>query len=81
MRRRHWNKGELAFQAANYTLLALLSLLFLVPLLAIVSTSLVGETELMRRGASFWFPTSWTSPLTGSCWRTAPRCTALTGSP
>ncbi|PYI57470.1 carbohydrate ABC transporter permease [Paenibacillus flagellatus] len=42
--------GEAAFQAFNYALLGLLSLAFIVPFLAIVSTSFVGESELIRRG-------------------------------
>jgi putative aldouronate transport system permease protein len=48
--------GETAFQAFNYAFLVLLSLAFIVPFLAIVSTSFVGENELIRRGNFILIP-------------------------
>jgi putative aldouronate transport system permease protein len=48
--------GERVFQTVNYTFLTTLSLVFLVPLLIIVSTSLVGENELIRRGSFILIP-------------------------
>jgi putative aldouronate transport system permease protein len=48
--------GDRVFQTVNYTFLTTLSLVFLVPLLIIVSTSLVGENELIRRGSFILIP-------------------------
>lgn len=48
--------GEMTFQLFNYTLLTLLSLSFIAPFLAIVSTSFVGENELIRRGNFILIP-------------------------
>ncbi|RAV09398.1 carbohydrate ABC transporter permease [Paenibacillus contaminans] len=48
--------GEAAFQAFNYAFLVLLSLAFIVPFAAIVSTSFVGENELIRRGNFILIP-------------------------
>ncbi len=56
MRRIRLSVGERVFQTVNYTFLTILSLVFLVPLLIIVSTSLVGENELIRRGSFILIP-------------------------
>ena len=48
--------GERAFHVFNYTLLTVLSLLFILPFLVILSTSLVSESELMRRGSFILIP-------------------------
>ncbi|MBP1991403.1 carbohydrate ABC transporter permease [Paenibacillus eucommiae] len=44
------------FAASNYTFLTLLSLTFIVPFIVILSTSLVSETELIRRGNFILIP-------------------------
>lgn len=54
--RRRLHGGEAAFQIFNYGLLTLLSLAFIAPFLAIVSTSFVGESELIRRGNFILIP-------------------------
>ncbi|WP_135557483.1 carbohydrate ABC transporter permease [Paenibacillus cymbidii] len=45
-----------AFQIANYTLLIVLSLMFVLPFVVVASTSLVGESELLRRGSFILIP-------------------------
>jgi putative aldouronate transport system permease protein len=49
-------RGERIFLVVNYILLTLLSLLFLLPFLIVVSTSMVGESELLRRGSFILIP-------------------------
>jgi len=48
--------GEKTFQSFNYILLIIISLLFLVPFLIVLSTSFVSESEAMRRGAFILIP-------------------------
>ncbi|MBP1995151.1 carbohydrate ABC transporter permease [Paenibacillus eucommiae] len=48
--------GETIFQICNYVLLILLALLFILPFLAVLSTSLVSEAELIRRGSFILVP-------------------------
>ncbi|MBO9606754.1 MAG: carbohydrate ABC transporter permease [Paenibacillaceae bacterium] len=48
--------GEKAFQAFNYALLTLISLSFIVPFVVVLSSSLVSESELIRRGSFILFP-------------------------
>jgi len=48
--------GETAFQAVNVALLTVLSLLFVLPFLVVISTSLVSESELIDRGSFILFP-------------------------
>lgn len=48
--------GIAAFAFANYTLLTALALLFVLPFLVVLSTSLVSEAELMRRGSFILIP-------------------------
>lgn len=48
--------GETVFQIANYTGLTLLALAFVLPFLMVLSTSLVGEAELIRRGSFILIP-------------------------
>lgn len=48
--------GERAFEIFNYAFLAWLSVAFLVPVLTVLSTSLIGPEEYARRGAFILFP-------------------------
>ncbi|MBP1996287.1 carbohydrate ABC transporter permease [Paenibacillus eucommiae] len=48
--------GETVFQVANYTLLTVLALLFILPFLVVLSTSMVSEAELIRRGSFILVP-------------------------
>ncbi|RAV09512.1 carbohydrate ABC transporter permease [Paenibacillus contaminans] len=50
------SSSEKAFQIFNYTFLTVLSLLFIIPFIVIVSTSLVSENELIRRGSFILIP-------------------------
>lgn len=50
------SKGEVTFQSFNYLFLALLALLFILPFLVVLSTSLVSENELIRRGNFILIP-------------------------
>lgn len=49
-------KGEKVFEVANYTLLTLLTLAFLIPFVTVISTSFVTEAEVARRGAFIIWP-------------------------
>lgn len=48
--------GRNTFLAANYVFLSLLSLSFIIPFLIMISTSLVSEAELIRRGNFILIP-------------------------
>ncbi|MBP1988574.1 carbohydrate ABC transporter permease [Paenibacillus eucommiae] len=48
--------SEKVFQTFNYSALSVLTLLFIIPFLVVVSTSMVGESELIRRGSFILIP-------------------------
>ncbi|MBP1995160.1 carbohydrate ABC transporter permease [Paenibacillus eucommiae] len=48
--------GETAFQVGNYSFLTLMMLLFVLPFLVVLSTSLVSEAELLRRSSFILIP-------------------------
>jgi len=50
------SRGERIFEAFNYVFLFLVSLVFLVPFLTVLSTSLVGIEEWARRGSFILIP-------------------------
>lgn len=50
------SKGEKVFQITNYIFLTLLTLLFLIPFIIVLSTSFVTEQEVARRGSFILFP-------------------------
>src|SRR5262245_57226573 len=50
------SRGERAFEIANYVVLTLVSLLFLIPVLSVVSTSLISHAEYVERGSFILFP-------------------------
>lgn len=50
------SRGERIFEVFNYALLTLLALIFITPLLFVVSSSLVSEAEQVRRGTFVLFP-------------------------
>jgi putative aldouronate transport system permease protein len=56
MRKKKFRLGLSMFQLVNYFGLTMLSLLFIVPFIVVVTTSLVSETELIRRGSFILFP-------------------------
>lgn len=49
-------KGEKVFSVFNYAFLTVVSLLFVIPFLTVLSTSFVGEEEWARRGAYILVP-------------------------
>ena len=56
--RSHFQWSEFVFQSLNYTLLTGLSLLFVVPFLVVMMSSMVSEAELIRRGSFILIPES-----------------------
>lgn len=50
------SRGERIFEIANYIFLTLLSLAFILPLVFVVSNSLVSEAEVVRRGQFILWP-------------------------
>jgi putative aldouronate transport system permease protein len=50
------SRGERIFEVLNYTLLILLTLIFIIPLLSVFANSLVGQDEYVRRGAFILLP-------------------------
>lgn len=52
------SRGERIFEIANYIFLILLALVFIVPLLSVLSTSFVSQEEYTRRGAFILIPES-----------------------
>lgn len=50
------SRGERIFEIVNYILLVILSLIFLLPVLSVLSTSLVSTAEYARRGAFILIP-------------------------
>ncbi|RAV18747.1 carbohydrate ABC transporter permease [Paenibacillus contaminans] len=56
MRKNRFFSSDTVFQTVNNLLLAALSLTFVLPFLVVLVTSLVGETELIRRGNFILIP-------------------------
>lgn len=56
MSRKNISIGSTIFNVFNYTFLIVLSLLFLIPFVVVLSTSLVSEQELLQRGSYILFP-------------------------
>ncbi|RAV11523.1 carbohydrate ABC transporter permease [Paenibacillus contaminans] len=56
MSRMERKMGETAFRVANYSFLTFLMLLFVLPFLVVLSTSLVSEAELLRRSSFILVP-------------------------
>ncbi|MFN8475727.1 MAG: carbohydrate ABC transporter permease [Anaerolineae bacterium] len=52
----HLSRGERVFEFINYGLLAILTLVFILPILFVVSNSLVSEAEVVRRGTFVLIP-------------------------
>jgi putative aldouronate transport system permease protein len=50
------SKGEKIFSVINYILLTLISLIFLIPFVSVLSTSMIGLEEWARRGAFILIP-------------------------
>ena len=50
------SRGESIFQAANYAILSCVSLLFLLPFVLVLTSSLIGEQEFMTRGSFILIP-------------------------
>lgn len=50
--------GERIFQTFNYTILIILSLIFIVPFISILASSFIGEEEYIRRGSFIIVPES-----------------------
>ena len=50
------SRGERIFEFFNHTFLVLISIIFVLPLFTVLSTSLIGEAEYVRRGLFFVWP-------------------------
>ena len=60
--------GDKAFHVVNYMLLALLSLMILLPIVAVVMNSFVSEAEISRRGVFIIVPEQWDSSAYQMLW-------------
>ncbi|GGD51870.1 carbohydrate ABC transporter permease [Paenibacillus nasutitermitis] len=56
MKRNRRSVGDIIFSSFNYSFLTLLTIIFILPFIIIVSTSMVGEAELLRRGNLILYP-------------------------
>jgi putative aldouronate transport system permease protein len=50
------SRGEKVFEAINYVVLTILTLIFLIPFLSVIATSLVSAQEIARRGQFILIP-------------------------
>lgn len=50
------SRGETVFQISNYIILSVLSILFVLPFVFVLASSLIGEQELMTRGSFILIP-------------------------
>ena len=60
--------GDRTFQVLNYFLLGLLSLMILLPIVAVVMNSFVSEAEISRRGVFIIVPQQWDSAAYQMLW-------------